>query len=213
MRKYLTKLILSLDKGEETEAEAIKERIAESIEEAINEEIFFLLPTNEIVKIIKKSDISDAEAYSKIISRMCEVKGVETALVLSVVELKEATFEECVQIVSSLKSSPICVRLGDLYAENEMMPERDYEHEILKLEQEIEELKKQRRTIFKPVTQRPSDFEDDIHKAAGKGKLTSVQYLIEQCQIDVEAKDKKGWTPLHCASGKGHIKIVEYLIE
>ena len=86
MRKYLTKLILSLDKGEETEAEAIKERIAESIEDVIEEELFFSLPTNEIIKIVQKSDISNAETYSNIISRMCEVKGGKAALLLNVVE-------------------------------------------------------------------------------------------------------------------------------
>ena len=56
---------------------------------------------------------------------MCKSKGREAALILNVVEANESTFKECVKIVSSLKCSPICVRLGELYSENENIPERD----------------------------------------------------------------------------------------
>ena len=93
--------------------------VAESIEEAIEEELFFSLPTNEIIKIIQKSDVSNVETYSSIISRMCEVKGGEAALILNAVKAEEADFKKCVKIVSSLKCSSVCVRLGDLYEEYE----------------------------------------------------------------------------------------------
>jgi surface protein len=145
MKSNITKLSLLLNEsGNEGKIDIVEESIADSIEEVVEEELFFSLPTNEIVKIIQKSDISNAETYSNIISRMCEVKKGEAALILNVVESKEATFEECVKIISSLKSSPICVRLGDLYEENEKMPEIDYEHEMSKLKQEIEEHKQQK---------------------------------------------------------------------
>ena len=133
MESSITKLFHCLNEGDEIKAESIEESIAESIEEALKGELFFSLPTNEIVKIVQKSDISNAETYSNIIVRMCEAKGGEAALILNVVEAKEATLEECVKIVSSLKCSPICVRLGDLYAEDEPLPERDYEYEINEL--------------------------------------------------------------------------------
>jgi hypothetical protein len=215
MISSLTELATLLNEGDnETKVENIRESIAESIEEIIEEdELFFSLPTNEITKIIQKSDISNAETYSNIISRLCEAKGGEAALILNVIEAKEANFEECVRIVSSLKCSPVCVRLGDLYKENENQPEFDYEHEIFWLKKEIEELKQQRRTIFKPVTEKPSDFESDIYVAARKGKLTSVQYLIEQHKANAGANDDKGSTPLYYASENGHIAVVRYLIE
>ena len=157
MKSVLEKLTLDLNEcGNEAKVESVEVSIAESIEDAIEEELFFSLPTNEIVKIIQKSNIYDAEMYSNIIVRMCEAKGGEAALILNVVEPKEVTFEECVKIISSLKCSPICVRLSDLHNENEKQPEIDYEYEINKLKQEIEELKKQKQTIFKPVIEKPS---------------------------------------------------------
>jgi ankyrin repeat protein len=213
MKSLITKLSYFLNKGDKIKVEAAIEEIAESIEAAVKEELFFSLPTNEIVKIIQKSGTSNAETCSNIIIKMCEAKGGEAALVLNVIEPKEATFNECVKIVSSLNCSPICVKLGDLYTEDDKLPERDYEHEIEELKKEIEKLKKKKETNFKPVTKKPFFFESDIYKAVAEGKLTSVQYLIEQSHVNVEAKDKNGRTPLHIASEKGQIEVVKYLIE
>ena len=52
MKSLLTKQALYLKKGDKLKAEATEEDIIDSIEEAIEEELFFSLPTNEIVKII-----------------------------------------------------------------------------------------------------------------------------------------------------------------
>ena len=184
------------ESGNEEKVEAIEERIAESIEEAIEEELFFSLPTDEIVKILHKSDISNAETYHKIINRICHAKGREAALVLNVVETKEATLEECVKIISSLKCSPVCVRLGDLYEENEKQPEIDYEHEIFKLKQkieeqqkEIDELKQQNEALFRQANMydfqqginiiiEPYDYENDIHIAAEYENAVNDQFLV-----------------------------------
>ena len=113
MRSQITKIALLLDEGgNEAKVESIEKFIAESIDEAVEEELFFTLPTNEIIKIIQKSDVSNVETYSSIISRMCKAKGEETALVLNAVKAEEADFKECVKIVSSLKCSSVCANLA-----------------------------------------------------------------------------------------------------
>ena len=97
MKSVLEKLTLDLNEcGNEAKVESVEVSIAESIEDAIEEELFFSLPTNEIVKIIQKSNIYDAEMYSNIIVRMCEAKGGEAALIINVVKAEDTTFEECV---------------------------------------------------------------------------------------------------------------------
>jgi hypothetical protein len=213
MKTQITKLLKYLNKGNRDKVNAAEENIAESIEEAIEEKLFFKIPMNEIVKIIEKSNISNAKLYSSIISRMCCVKGKEAALFLNVVEASGATLKECVQIVSSLTCSQVCVTLGKLYKDNESMVERDYSSEVLELRKEIEELKSQKRTIFEPVTEQPSDFEANIYKAAEEGKLSSIQYLFEQCSTDVKVQNKEEWTPLHFASAYGKTDVVKYLFE
>ena len=66
-------------------------------------------------------------------------------------------------------------------------PRKDFEYESTMLK----ELKQQK----------PSDFESDIHAAAEKGKLTSIQYLIEQRLAGVEDRmnhNSVSSAPLHC---------------
>ena len=46
-----------------------------------------------------------------------------------------------------------------------------------------------------------------------KGKLSSVQYLIEIEKKNVETKDSYGWTPLFNASQNGHFDIIKFHVE
>ena len=64
-----------------------------------------------------------------------------------------------------------------------------------------------------PVTERPENYEPDIFKATKEGKLSSVQYLIEQKGVNQLIRNKDGWTLLHNACFYGHLSIVKYLIE
>ena len=69
------------------------------------------------------------------------------------------------------------------------------------------------KTYFPSVTEKPSDFESDICKAAKEGKLASIRYLVEQRHANVEVKDKYGCTPINYASASGSIDIIKYLYE
>ena len=37
--------------------------------------------------------------------------------------------------------------------------------------------------------------------------------MVERTQVDLEAMDKSGWTPLHYAAYRGHLPVVQYLCE
>ena len=47
----------------------------------------------------------------------------------------------------------------------------------------------------------------------GKKKLTSVQYLIEKYNVNVETKDNDGRTPINKASYCNNLDIIKYLYE
>ena len=195
---------------------AYEDVIIEEIEDYVKEEMFYELPTKEILKIIEKSEFDDVELLYELISRMSSSKGKESTLLLNVIKREEADFEECIKILSKFEHSQICQRTGELFTEENQLPEKDFEEEIEKLKKENQELRNkinEKKICFLPVTEKPSDFENNICTAAEEGKLTSVQYLIEQCHADAETKDGRGFTPINLASQNGHLDIVRYLYE
>lgn len=52
-----------------------------------------------------------------------------------------------------------------------------------------------------------------IHCAAIAGSPLLVQYLAEVCEVNLEAEDAHGCTPLHIAASCGHLTLVEYLVK
>ena len=208
--------------GNEKKIEAYEEVIVEEIEEYVKKELFYILPTNEIMKIIGKSEIGDVDALCEFISRMNANKGEESTLLLNVIKREDATLEECVKILSKFEHSPLCQRTNELFSEEKNLPERDFEHELVELkketgkhEKETKETKetKEEETFFPPVTVKPSNFESYIFTAATDGKLTSVQYHVEQLHADVERKGLFGNTVIILAAKEGHLDVVKYLYE
>ena len=205
--------------GSKKKIEAYEDVVVEEIEKYVKEESFYELPTNEILKIVVKSEIGDIDVLCELVSRTRSKKRGESTLLLNVIKREEATLEECIKILSTFKQCPICQLTSELFNGDKKMPERDYEHEIEILKKEIEKLQnktketEEKKTCFPPVTEKPSDFESDILKAAEKGKLTSVQYLVEECHADVETKDNYGRTPIMRASCYGKLEVVKYLYE
>ena len=200
-RSLISKLKTLLeDGGRKEKIEGYEDVIIEEIEEYVKKDDFYELPTNEILKIIGKSKIEDIELLYELIFRMRVNKGEESTLLLNVIKREETTFKECIRILSKFTQSPLLQRTSELFSENKSLPERDYNREIKTLKKETgtlqNKIKEEKKTYFPPITEKPSDFESDICKAAEKGKLASVQYLFEQCHANVETKDSYGWTPI-----------------
>ena len=170
MSRVISKLSKLLYEGETGEKiESYEDWIIEEIEKHVKDASFYSLPTEEIVRIIEKSSINDAKLLMELTGNMSNNKGKDAVLLLNVISSEEATFEECVKIISNFSKCPLCSRLGNLFNSEERQPEYDYQHEIDELKKENEKLKKTPKTSFPPVTTKPNDFESDIHKAAEKG--------------------------------------------
>jgi ankyrin repeat protein len=52
-----------------------------------------------------------------------------------------------------------------------------------------------------------------LHIAVKNGDLQMIQYFVEQKQADIEARDRRGYTPLIVAASKGYLELCQYLIE
>ena len=56
------------------------------------------------------------------------------------------------------------------------------------------------------------DGDTPLGLASFKGHLEVVEYLVEECGADVNAKDVDGYTALICAAEGGHPEVVEFLV-
>jgi ankyrin repeat protein len=56
-------------------------------------------------------------------------------------------------------------------------------------------------------------FDNALSIASGYGHFEVVEFLMEQPDPNVEAKDGDGRTPLHYASINGHLEVIKFLIE
>ena len=57
------------------------------------------------------------------------------------------------------------------------------------------------------------DINGELTFAATIGNLKRIEYLLEEKNADINAKDNGGDTALICAVSMGHSKIVQYLVE
>ena len=141
--KVISKLnILLTERAADDRIKDLEDLIIGEIEKFVKEDSFYSLPTEEIVRIIEKGRIDDAELLIELTGNMSKNKGKDSVLLLSVISSETASFEECVKIISNFSEIPICKRLGYLFNCEGSQPEYDYQHEIDELKNEIEELKK-----------------------------------------------------------------------
>ena len=56
-------------------------------------------------------------------------------------------------------------------------------------------------------------FESNAHRHVPDGWLPSVQYLVEEIGVDVNARDHEGYTAVHHAAARGDTELVRYLVE
>ena len=84
---------------------------------------------------------------------------------------------ECIHLISILRSSPICVRLGSLFEDNQSLIEIDWQYDIDQLKNQIRDLQERLE-----ISENHSNFEPDIHQSSKK--VTSVVF---------EAFDRGSW--------------------
>ena len=156
--------------------------------------------TESIIKAFKESEIKDISKIIEFVEKFVKEKKEESNKLLSFIEADQFEFNECINIISKFTYISLCRRIGELNTFVEV--DKEHENETPAV-----------RSSLQPVTKKPWFFESDIFKASEKGKLTSIQYLVENEHCIVEGKDKEGRTPLYIASENGNFDIVKYLIE
>ena len=205
----------------ETEASKLISRYAYDNE-------FYSLPSDMIMNIIRKSHIENLEVLCSTIFKINVYKEEDAYLLIKEIDREDASFDDCIKIISSFRSIPICRRLRKLYDEKRKLPELDYPKEIEELNTQIKSLNAEKEKIeegfvevvkyFNKTCRANVEIKDEkgftlLNKAALNGQLEVVKCLYETCHAKVETKDENERTSINNAALKGHIEVVKYLYE
>ena len=204
---------------------AYEKSLGESLAEISDDDGFYHLPTKNIIGIIKSSRIMETSSFTRtrthknidvvkhIVQRLSQIRPDEAPLLLTTINFPESTFEDCVEVLTSFTSSPVCCRLGELYGQNRAIPDHNIEFQLSQKDLEIQNLKLEILDLKNKLPmEKPYNFEPDIFKAAKEGKLKSVQYLIQN-KTDKDKQDTDGRTALHYAVKTNNYLLVEFLVE
>ena len=210
--------------------------ITENFHSAINNQEFYNIPfkmilriTNEYFNYLESIDKTTDETFHIIQDVIKFVRHVslnyknEAPLILPMIDSKgmlHLTFDEIISILASFTNIPILSMLKQEYDDNDHSVDVDWEYELEKKKDEIENLKSkiQSETIPKNISDhnlpsKPENYTNNIFISAMYGDLASIQYLIEVENKDIDSLDKSKSSPLIYASMNNHIHLVEYLID
>ena len=191
--------------------------IASDLSIAIQNEAFFTMPYQNILNIVAKTDFSCQSNPVQIMKALIDkisapLNDADKILLLPYIKLNclKLPFESYIELLSHFKCCDIFLQL-----------QKEFQHVIQQHKKETEVLQQElaSRGWFKPIIEKPTDFEPDIFIAAEQGKFESVQYLIDKEGVDANLMTIKdyeniveGDTLLHVACQNGHLSIVQYLI-
>ena len=198
----IRELSVKLAAGESVEA--IESEISEKINEISENNEFFQLPMESILRIFdsannRKVDIDD-KILKTTINNLIKHKNNESILLLNVLELSNSSLLECINIITCFKTSPLCNRISSLIEED---IRKDWYCDLTKKTKQI---------LDEKIIEKPADFEPDLNKAIMNCKIDSVEYLVSH-GAPLNVQGKKSYSPLHLAVKQGTPCLIEYLIK
>ena len=247
MKSVINRLITEINtKKREDVINAYIDVLADNIAEVAKQSLFYTLPINTISTVVQKVDFNEENdplplmrAITAGTNRSHKQESVLLLNAFSDDKLPPLTIEQIIGILSELKSSALLTKLGDLQEEENHLLVRDYEGEIAALRKEISQRDHEIASLKQKLAEilpKPDDFEPDMFTALTNGKLTSVQYQMEQQGFDANSlikcfyrfekseiklsntKVNNDWseielTPFHISCICNQVGIVQYLCE
>ena len=233
VEQFVDEIKKELIEGKQKNVHELEYKLSENVEELSKNENFFQCPLKNIFSIISKIHfnlIDESDDGFEILQNI--IKGTinahydekETLLLLQNIDFSQfsLSYEGIFSILELFTNCPIIREFCNLHIENQKLPDIDFEYELKQKDEEIEKLKHQSKgsqpqiqTIihFPPISEKPKDFESDIFKALKSKKFTSIQWLIENENINNNIRNELDNSPIHVASEIGVLPLVQYFIE
>ena len=145
-KSIIEELKKAIQEKREVETKAFEALLHKNFSESVKEATFYSLPMNNILNIVKKVDFSSISknTLETLFANTSRNHPHESALLLHAIDIDEEslfTMNDIINILTQLKTCPLCVLLGQKSEEENLKPEIDYEHEIKQLKEEITKLK------------------------------------------------------------------------
>ena len=123
--------------------------VSKHIESVLNDKSLYTIPLNNLINIIKLIEFDVLEDPKEFTKTYIKNATLSHSTELDVLDLLkyiqtnniEYTLNECIDIFNSFDNIPLCHTLVSTYRENESLPDVDYEYELSKRANEIEELR------------------------------------------------------------------------
>ena len=137
-KRYLVDVLKKIQNSEDITLDC--QKISSKLEDYCELAEFYQLPFDTICSITENSETS-ADVYKTIIAK-CSIHHKQFApLLLKYIPLINLTYEECVSIIGSLSCSGICMKLKELYNEDQLNVTPDITFQISEIQNDIKELK------------------------------------------------------------------------
>ena len=239
--EYLHNSLKSNENSEENEKLKLFRKLSENAEDLIKIDSFFELPLDIIFSVVSLINFSlfetdILELIEQIIKKTIKFhkKEKETLLLIENMQIQYITFslEDYFNILGCFSNCSFLVNFCKLNKEENFLPNPDYEYDLMQKDKEIEDLKSKIETnsslsnefdekmLMKGekrdvqfIVPKPWFYEPNIFKAVAKGKVSSVEYSIQNGLIDKNIRNKEGEALIHIATKYGQLNIIQYLIE
>ena len=178
---------------------SLESTLAMFITETSKVPLFYKLPIQNISSILAKVQPERVSDYGTtlmaLIPNVVKEHNDSSALLLQNLNCDSLAFKDCISVLQCFETCPLCKRIGVLYTQEGEIA--DVHHEIENKNKEIQSLKQALQENDYPL-----HLEADIHKAAAKGDLPSIKYLLKRKEELKERKDHMKNTPLLSACRK-----------
>ena len=231
-KELISDLQEAIEKTDEEEIHIAEMKIKPHIQAVIEEKEFYDLPFDNIVSLIKVSeieiDVHGVDLCKTILHNYSEKDPFEAIKLLQVLDFDSIALPDCIELFGSLHKCKLCQTLKHLYqTEIEEAINYDVDFEIDKRDRRIEELEKDKEEsnsddelekYNEPLPElpkerkKPKNFQPDITIAASEGNLDSVNYLVRTGTY-INTKNELGNTALHCAVASKQVPVMRYLID
>ena len=163
---------------------AYQESIAAFLPDASKLPIFYSLPFQNIVSIIKASEITEPDEYVKvfstIISKVSAAYPEEAPNLLNFISIPDGNVEQCKRLLSEFNSPGLLGQFKELQSKENELPMRDYQAEIESMKKQIDS----QNSLYKELKEQIISLNNELERSKVDVSRYRTDALILQSKLE-----------------------------